>query len=354
VLPAILVAVPDYLSRSSVGETVDDLCGQIRNLGFAAPTYSFDDLRPADRTSTTLSQPRRQLAFLRFLSRRLAACNILHIVFLPGISFVRLILPAVVLARFFGKRVIVDYRSPLLLNRFAVWGIFLKTFWRLCDRVLVPSAFHGQLIRSLGGRSEYIRLSLNLSTISPRQIGRLQPRVVLAADLEEENNTICAIRAYKLVKQKYPRAEMTIVGTGSQLAVLERTVEKERIPGVTFAGSVTREQRREAIGNSEVYVNCSSMDYLPMAVVEAFAFGLPVLTTPVSAETGAVRDGDNALLYKYGDHVGLAERIIALIEDQGLAERLARSARRTAENYSWPSVRNEWGLLYRDLIETCK
>jgi glycosyltransferase involved in cell wall biosynthesis len=51
-----------------------------------------------------------------------------------------------------------------------------------------------------------------------------------------------------------------------------------------------------------------------------------------------------------GDHVGLADRIIELIEDPALAEKLSINGRFEAQKYTWSRVRQDWVNLYANLL----
>ena len=59
-------------------------------------------------------------------------------------------------------------------------------------------------------------------------------------------------------------------------------------------------------------------DGLPIALLEAMALGLPVISTPVFAIPEAIRDGDTGLLVAAGDATGLARAVLALRDDPAL------------------------------------
>ena len=61
------------------------------------------------------------------------------------------------------------------------------------------------------------------------------------------------------------------------------------------------------------------------------ASGTPVVSTPNGGPGEFLVDGENALLFRAGDAVGLADRIIRLIRDDSLRRRLAVAGRRTVE-----------------------
>ncbi|UCC45019.1 MAG: glycosyltransferase family 4 protein, partial [Candidatus Zixiibacteriota bacterium] len=303
--------------------------------GVQIERLSFDDLAV---TSAVLRWCSRlgmggfltNVVFIRNLVRRLSGINILHVVHPAHMSGRSWPVVLVMVGRFFGRKVILDYSGPLVLSRLAGKSALVQKIWRLCDLILVPSKYQEQLINMLGGRAYYRHPPVLPSKIASRVIDRVQPRLLVVSDLEREHNVACAVRAFKLVKQKYPRTELIIVGSGQQRGALEDLVGRERTAGVSFTGELSEENRRRQFENSDIFINCSMVDYLSGATLEALAYGLPVLTTPLGGGLGLFRDRDNIVQLSYSNSVALAERIIELVEDPRLVERLSRRSRETA------------------------
>jgi glycosyltransferase involved in cell wall biosynthesis len=82
------------------------------------------------------------------------------------------------------------------------------------------------------------------------------------------------------------------------------------------------------MSRSDMIVLPTFIENLPMIIPEAFACGIPVITTPVAAITEAIDHGRNGLLVPVGDIEGLAAAIRRLIEDPDLRRRLGQEARK--------------------------
>jgi glycosyltransferase involved in cell wall biosynthesis len=78
---------------------------------------------------------------------------------------------------------------------------------------------------------------------------------------------------------------------------------------------------------------------LPNVVLEAFAHGRPVVATPVAGVRDLVVDGVNGLLVPPGDPAALRDALARHAHARGLAERLGRAGRATAESFAWARVR---------------
>jgi glycosyltransferase involved in cell wall biosynthesis len=101
---------------------------------------------------------------------------------------------------------------------------------------------------------------------------------------------------------------------------------------------------------ADVYLNAPDIDNMPTSVIEAFAAGLPVVSTSVGGIPWIVRHGENGLLVPRNDDAAMGSEALRLLADSALAARLAASARADVlARFTWPAVEQEWVRLYRSL-----
>lgn len=74
---------------------------------------------------------------------------------------------------------------------------------------------------------------------------------------------------------------------------------------------------------ADLFVCTSRLESYPRVVLEAMAYGLPIVTTPVFGIREQVREGVNALFYEPGDSGALAARLQSLLQDEALRSRMA-------------------------------
>jgi glycosyltransferase involved in cell wall biosynthesis len=103
---------------------------------------------------------------------------------------------------------------------------------------------------------------------------------------------------------------------------------------------------------ADIYLNASEIDNMPLSLMEAFAAGLPVVTTDAGGIPFIAEHGRNALVVSRGDEASLAENAVRLVQEPRLAIELADSARSDCENrYTWEAVRDDWLNAYRSVME---
>lgn len=311
------------------------------------------------KTSTTLFKGRLagdilqrlvdKAAFIRELTRQISRFDIIHLDTCTVRGITRLALPALVLGKFFGKKIVLNFGSAeteQFLDRYGGW---FHPLLKAADAVIVGSRYLEKIV----GRSKLtpsrLAAPVDPGTIVHRTVTTPQPKILVRTSLEPARNVGRAIRAFRLVKQKYPRTEMVILGSGSRLFALRREVAANQLHGIQFISSTDSAVVARYYNECDVFLHPVIADESPSAIVAAFAAGLPVVATDADGVLHMLRDRVNALVVPVGDHVAMADRIIELVEDPELTRKLSERGRRESERYAWTRVRQDWVNLYKRL-----
>ena len=120
---------------------------------------------------------------------------------------------------------------------------------------------------------------------------------------------------------------------------------------VQIPGWVERNEAWRLLAESDVFLLPSHMEGLPVAILEAMATGLPVITTPVGAIEDAIEDGVTGLLIPVGDTAALSDAILRLLDDPALGARLATAARlRFEQQFTIEHTATQVAALYTRLL----
>jgi glycosyltransferase involved in cell wall biosynthesis len=100
---------------------------------------------------------------------------------------------------------------------------------------------------------------------------------------------------------------------------------------------------------ADVYVQTPAIDNMPLSVLEAFASGLPVVSTGVGGVPAILTHGVHGLLAPANDDEAVAAHVVTLLESPDYARQLAAAARETCAGYTWPVAREGWLAAYRSV-----
>lgn len=144
------------------------------------------------------------------------------------------------------------------------------------------------------------------------------------------------LEAFTIVKKVVPEASMVIVGDGDDKPRLMEIAERLGLRNdVEFTGFVSEEEKVRLLNTMHVAVNTSAKEGWGLTAIEANACGTTTVSSNVQGLRDAVIDGETGLLYEYGNREQLAEKIILLLRDDHLRERLAENALRRSQEFDW-------------------
>jgi L-malate glycosyltransferase len=291
-----------------------------------------------------------QLCYWPLLLRELRRADVVHVFAASYTSFLVSPLPAVVVAELLGKPVVMNYRSGAAPDHLRRSAIARNTLRRV-ERNAVPSRFLHDVFASFGIRSRIIPNIVDVERFRFRRRDPLRPRVLSTRNFETLYNLPCTLRAFRLLQERHPDAQLTLVGGGSQDAVIRRLAADLKLANVTFAGRVPPEEISRYYAEADIYLQTPDIDNMPTSVLEAYASGCPVVSSDVGGVPAILTDGHNGLLVPRGDYQAAADAMLRLLDDPGLAGRLADAAFEGCARYQWSAVRRQWVDLYRGAVE---
>jgi glycosyltransferase involved in cell wall biosynthesis len=289
------------------------------------------------------------IAYIASLLVRLPRFDVVHVFSASYFSFVLAPTPAVLIAKLYGKPVLLNYHSGEAEDHLRRWPRTSLPIVRLADRVVVPSDYLVSVFARFGIKAERVVNTVDLSRFRFRERSTLSPVLLSNRNLERHYNVECTLRAFALIQQQVPEARLMVAGDGSERPRLRELAATLELPNVEFLGAVAPERMPALYDRAGIFVNASDVDNQPLSIIEAFASGLPVVTTGAGGIPDMVADGETGLIVSRGDHDAIAEHVIHLLSDNPQARHLALLGREEAHKYTWAAVRREWLRIYSEL-----
>jgi L-malate glycosyltransferase len=290
-----------------------------------------------------------ELTYVPLLFRELARADVVHVFSASYSSFILAPLPAMIVARLLGKPVVLNYRSgeaPDHLQRSAIARAAIAHV----DKNIVPSQFLVDVFRGFGVDASTIPNIVDLERFRFRERDPLRPRLLSTRNFDALYNVASTVRAFHLVQERWPDATLTLVGGGPQERQLRALVADLGLRQVTFAGRVAPDAIAACYASSDIYIQSPEIDNMPTSVIEAFASGLPVVSTEAGGVPAILTHGRNGLLAPLADYHALAAHVLRLLDRPDYARGLARAAYERCLDCTWSNVREQWLRAYRSVV----
>ena len=278
---------------------------------------------------------------------RTADADVMHVFSASYWSFLIAPVPAMLVGRLLGKRVVLHYHSGEADDHLSRWGALVHPFLRLADAIVVPSEFLRGVFASHGYTARVIPNVVDLERFRYRDRQPLRPWLLSTRNLEPYYRVDLVIEAFARFKAVEPAATLTIAGYGSEEARLRRLAGSVDADAVRFVGKVDPAAMPRLLDDHDIFVNASTLDNQPVSILEACASGLAVVSSSAGDIPAMVRDGETGLLAPAGDAAALGDAIAAVWRDPDAARDRARRASIGVAAFSWPAVRAEWAEVYR-------
>jgi glycosyltransferase involved in cell wall biosynthesis len=147
------------------------------------------------------------------------------------------------------------------------------------------------------------------------------------------------IEAFIIVKSEIPDTKLVIVGDGDDKPRLQKLTQQLGLnDSITFTGFVSEEEKVRRLNQIHIAVNTSAKEGWGLTAIEANACGTTTVSSNVEGLRDAVIDEETGLLYEYGDREKLAEKILLLLRDDVLRNRLASNALNYTKEFDWNSA----------------
>jgi L-malate glycosyltransferase len=281
---------------------------------------------------------------------RIGGADVVHVFSASYWSFLLAPAPAILAAKLLRKPVVLHYHSGEADDHLTHWRRSVAPLLRMVDEIVVPSAYLQRVFASHGYHARVIPNLIDPSQFHYRERAPLRPRLLSVRNLESYYQVENTITAFAQLKQRFPEATLTIAGHGSHEHGLRQLADQLRISDIRFLGRVEPAALPAIYDASDIFVNSSVVDNQPVSILEAFASGLPVISTPTGDIAAMLRDGEAGLLVAANVPAAMAHAITRLLEEPELSLRITRSAHEEVDRYTSRLIREQWTSVYAEVI----
>lgn len=252
------------------------------------------------------------------------------------------------LAKLFSKKTIMHIHATsftiFYTNGSFVTRVLTRKILSMVERIIVLSPDTALFFKRIAPQSKIsvIPNAIETRNLSTREWALektgLHPVRVLFVGGEEakRKGLFDVLKAIPIVANKYGSGILFVfVGIYDKLKQEAIHEAETMYHCVKNMGFLDKGEMQKVRLSSDIYILPSYAEGLPMALLEAMAAGLPVISTMVGSIPELIEEGTNGFLIQPGDYVALAERIVRLAKNQGLRNRMGkRNIEKVRKSYS--------------------
>lgn len=286
---------------------------------------------------------------------RIPFCKIVHIHVSQAVSAKRKCL-FLWMSKLCGKKVIVHFHAFDVES--TIQGKNQKRYKYLftnADLVIVLSEWwKKQVISTFQSNDSRIEVLYNpCPVLHIKDIYEKKNYVLYAGTVNSRKGYQDLIRAFAMIASKYPLWKLVIAGNGEVDMGMALAKQLRISSQVEFKGWVSGKEKEQVFSEASIFCLPSYAEGFPMAVLDAWAYGLPVITTPVGGIPDIAKDGKNMLLFNPGDVTMLSKQMDILLSDKNYKEILCSESKKLAEGlFNIDNINNKLAELYNRVLYT--
>jgi len=298
------------------------------------------------------------LAYFRFLFVLLTTrVDVVHMHFSVQGSLWRKSL-CVPLTKLFRKPVVLHAHAggfPDYLASVPAWQRrwFLKTLRRADTLIVLSEGWREYYLKLTGLPAEQVIAlpnPLQLPAVLPDRRNRTTVTLVFLGRMDENKGPARILSAVALLSGTLRQNVRLLMAGDGEVQQVRMAAESLGLQcQAVIEDWVSPERRDEILAAGDVFVLPSKAEGMPMSLLEALAWGLPVVTSPLGGIPEVVRHGENGFLVSPTDERAIRDAIERLVQDEPLRLRMGAAARATAAHFD---IARYWARLEDIYLKT--
>ena len=184
----------------------------------------------------------------------------------------------------------------------------LDTWNQKIDAYIALTEFARTKFVEGGLRAERIAVKSNFLHVDPGPREGNSEGAIFVGHLGKQKGLLTLLEAWRRVPRDFP---LRIIGEGPLLAELQARKRDWALDAVSIEGRRSRSESIAAIRGAQFLIFPSEWyECFPLTLIEAFACGVPVIASRLGAMEEIVQSGRTGLLFRSGDHLDLADKVL--------------------------------------------
>ncbi len=251
--------------------------------------------------------------------------------------------------------------DEMLLYR--IFKNYLENYFKkLHGRIAVSEVAKRSISRYFDGEYRIIPNGVDIHRFNPNNekiewlIKESSKKILFVGRIEPRKGLKYLLLALNEVVKFIPDLKLIVVGDGPFKILYDQYITKEIENKIIFVGKVGYDELPKFYVSCDIFVSPAiGRESFGIVLLEAMASKIPVIASDIDGYRQVIEDEVNGILFESENYKSLAHKIITLLRNKNLANRLVENAYEIVlKKYSWEAVSKEVENFYYELIEKYK
>lgn len=153
-------------------------------------------------------------------------------------------------------------------------------------------------------------------------------------------------------KEEFQGKLKLYIGGNGEIEQVKQLIKEYGIADIVmFEGWISGDKKIELLNNSDAYILPSYKEGLPISILEAMSYGMPIISTPVGGIPEIVSNGENGYLVEPGNKEDIYKAIISLLNNTDLRNRMGNVSLSRVGEHLPEYVEKQLETLYGSLVK---
>jgi len=186
-----------------------------------------------------------------------------------------------------------------------------------------------------------------------RPVGKLPVRLLFLGAIGQRKGIFDLLDGIRQYRDSFDGRLVLYVGGNGETNRLQSYIAQHRLESIVkFEGWVSGIRKHELLSTCDVFILPSYNEGLPLSILEAMNYHLPIIATPVGGTAEVVHEEINGFLVTPGDQKAMCQRLMRFIDNPELITRMGSESGRLITNYQPAAVLPQLHRFYSDLLAT--
>ncbi|MDV7187459.1 glycosyltransferase family 4 protein [Lutibacter sp. TH_r2] len=208
-----------------------------------------------------------------------------------------------------------------------------------------PSNYLKSEFESHGFKIKYIPNAISIDNYNFRLRKLYRPKLLWVRAFDKTYNPIMAIEVVKDLTHEFKNIDLCMVGPFKDTTIddVKRLIEDYNLQdNIKITGVLPKEKWHQLSIDYDIFINTTTIDNMPVSVIEAMALGLPVISTNVGGIPYLINNKVDGLLVENNNVKEMTNQIRNLMNNPEKGQKITLNARKKVENYDTISTMKEW------------